>query len=420
MIWPLWIGFVLLILVFLALDLGVFNRKPHVISAREALGWTVLWVVAALAFDAGLWSLYDHHILGIGESVGHSLSGREAALEFLAAYLVEKSLSLDNIFVIALVFNYFRVPSEFQHRVLFWGILGALVLRGVMISGGLVLIDLFSWTEYLFGALLLYTAYKMLGDEQEEVEPEKNAAVRLVRRWLPITPHLHGQRFFIREGSTGKLMATPLCLTLVLVETTDVLFAVDSIPAVFTVTRDPFLAFTSNVFAILGLRSLYFALAAILEHFRDLKTSLVVLLAFIGVKMLLSHHYPIPTTVSLAVIAGVLLVGVLSSLVGSHQEALEKKTTEARALSPEQRELPHSVQRWFVSGAIITLVVTTLFALWIPQLRSLALSAAFFALVLQYAMVRSWISRAERRVLATTTTALSLKRRDATHLEGSP
>lgn len=406
MIWPLWIAFVVLISLFLALDLGVLNRRPHVISAREALGWTALWVAVALLFDVGLYFLYEKQLWGVGHGLGQALSGREAALEFFTAYLVEKSLSLDNIFVIALIFGYFRIPAQFQHRVLFWGILGALVLRGIMIAFGLALIQLFTWTEYLFGALLLFTAFKMVGDEEEHVEPERNPAVRLLRRFLPVTNEIHGQHFMIREG--GRLVATPLCLTLVLVETTDVLFAVDSIPAVFTVTRDPFIAFTSNVFAILGLRSLYFALSAVLERFADLKTSLVVLLAFIGLKMMLAHHYPIPTTVSLAFIAGVLLVGVLSSLVGRHQERLQREqqqqtaaglSTPDDAMQALQNDEPGLAQRqhWFMSIALFTLILLMGLALLVPPLRPIALGVALLALALQYAVARNLMERAQRR-----------------------
>jgi tellurite resistance protein TerC len=313
MTWALWIGFLALIGLLLALDLGVLNRKPHVIAAGEALGWTAFWVALSLLFNVLVYVMYEQHWLGIGQEVGHPLSGRQAALEFFTAYLVEKSLSLDNIFVIAMVFTYFGVPPQFQHRVLFWGILGALLLRGAMIAGGLAIIGMFSWVIYVFGALLLLTAIKMLIINQDSVEPDRNPILRLVRRWFPVTPGFHEQRFFVREA--GRVAVTPLMLTLVLVESTDVLFAVDSIPAVFAVTRDPFIVFSSNVFAILGLRSLYFALAAVMHRFRYLKSSVVFLLAFVGVKMIISHHHPIPATLSLAMIAGILGVGILASIL---------------------------------------------------------------------------------------------------------
>lgn len=316
-IW-LWVGFVVLILGMLALDLGVFNREAHVISTREALAWTALWIAVALAFNVGVYFLYQHHWLGLGQEIGHELTGKQAALQFLTGYVVEKSLSLDNIFVIAFIFAYFCVPPQLQHRVLFWGVVGALVLRGLMIAAGAALIHRFDWAVYLFGGLLLFTAVKMLLTRHEHLEPEKNPLVRLARRFYPVTPGFEGQRFFARMN--GKRAITPLFLALLVVESADVLFAVDSVPAIFAITRDPFLVFTSNVFALLGLRSLYFVLAALLGKFRYLKVSLVFVLAFVGVKMLLSHHYAIPTLVSLAVIAGLLSTGVLASWLGAHRK----------------------------------------------------------------------------------------------------
>ncbi len=309
-----WIGFLTLVLALLALDLGVFNRRPHEVSTREALGWTAFWVALSLVFNALVYFMYERHWLGVGESIGHTLGGRQAALEFFTAYLVEKSLSLDNIFVIALIFEYFQVPSRYQHRVLFWGILGALVLRGAMIAAGLVFIERFSWVVYVFGGLLIVTAIRMLRAGDEKVEPDKNPIVRLVRRVYPIVGYRE-HHFMVYED--GRRAATTLLLALAMVESTDLLFAVDSIPAVFAVTRDPFLVFTSNVLAILGLRSLYFALAAVLEKFHYLNVSLVFVLAFVGVKMILTHHYTIPAWVSLIVIVAILLVGVAASLMSS-------------------------------------------------------------------------------------------------------
>jgi tellurite resistance protein TerC len=314
----IWIAFVVLVLGMLALDLGVFNRKVHVIGAREALGWTAVWIVAALIFNVAVYFMYEHHWLGIGREVGHELSGRQAALQFFTGYVIEKSLSLDNIFVIALIFAYFAVPPIYQHRVLFWGVLGALLMRGVMIAAGAALIRRFDWMVYVFGGLLLITAVKMLIARHDNLEPEKNPLVRLAKRLYPISPTYQEQRFFTRMN--GRRAITPLFLVLLVVESSDVLFAVDSIPAIFAVTRDPFLVFTSNVFAILGLRSLYFALAAVMHRFRYVKMSLVFVLAFVGVKMLLVHHRPIPTLVALAVIGGILLVGVAASLVGARRD----------------------------------------------------------------------------------------------------
>jgi tellurite resistance protein TerC len=309
---PLWLGFLVGVVALLALDLGVFNRTPHVISTREALGWTGFWIALSLAFNGLVYLIYEHGWFGVAEAVGHSGGGEKAALEFFTAYLVEKSLSLDNIFVIALVFRYFRVPQSLQHRVLFWGVLGALVLRGVMIGFGLALIDRFDWIRYVFGAFLLLTAVKMAMAGSEDVDPEKNLLMRLVRRFFPITQGFREGRFVVREA--GRLMVTPLFLALVVVESTDVVFAVDSIPAVFGVTSDGFIVFTSNVCAILGLRALYFALAAILHRFRYIQHSLVGVLAFVGVKMLLAEQVHISAGLSLGVIGGLIALGLMASL----------------------------------------------------------------------------------------------------------
>ncbi len=317
----IWIGFILLILGMLALDLGVFQRRDHVIGFREALGWTALWVILALGFNAAIYPMYQYHWLGIGESVGHPLDGSDAALQFFTGYVIEKSLSLDNIFVIALIFSYFRTPPEFQHRVLFWGVLGALIMRGIMIGAGAALIARFEWMIYVFGGLLIVTALKMAFSKHDQIDPEHNPLVRLVRRFYPVSPRYEGHHFFTRID--GRKAITPLFLVLIVVESSDLLFAIDSIPAIFAVTRDPFIVFTSNVFAILGLRSLYFALAQLLYKFRYLKISLVIVLLFVGVKMLLDHHYPIPVPISLAVIATILTVGMIASwLVGKPADAV--------------------------------------------------------------------------------------------------
>jgi tellurite resistance protein TerC len=313
MIW-LWISFIALVLALLALDLGVFNRKAHAITVREALLWTAFWIALSLLFNVALFFMYTHHWFGLGLMPGHTQTAHAAALQFFTGYIIEKSLSLDNIFIIALIFNYFHVPLEYQHRTLFWGILGALVLRGAMIGAGAALIHRFSWTIYVFGCLLLLTALKMLVSKHENVEPDKNPLVRLARRVYPVTPRFEREHFFARLPE-GRRAITPLFLVLLVIESSDVMFAVDSIPAIFAVTRDPFLVFTSNVFAILGLRSLYFALAAVMDKFYYLKTSLVFLLAFVGVKMLASHSFPIPTLVSLAVIVAILGAGVAASVV---------------------------------------------------------------------------------------------------------
>ena len=304
-----WIGFVACVVIFLALDLGVFHRRAHVVSFKEALIWTAVWFSLAMVFALSL----------------RPLRSEKESLEFLTGYLIELSLSMDNVFVIAIVFAYFRVPSEYQHRVLFWGILGALVMRGVMIGAGVALIDWLDWILYVFGAFIIYTGIKMFF-VQTEVEPEKNVVIRLARKVFPVTPHFDGQKF--RTEWNGRMALTPLALVLLMVETTDLLFAVDSIPAIFAVTRNPFIVFTSNVFAILGLRSLYFVLAGAIRYFRYLKYGLALVLVFIGVKMLIYPHdnpprwfqTDIPISVSLGVVAGIILISIALSVAAARWE----------------------------------------------------------------------------------------------------
>lgn len=325
-IW-LYAGFIGLVLVILALDLGVFHRDSHSVSIKEAFVWSTIWVVCALAFTVFVYFAYEAHWLGVGLSVPvvgqpvqtMTVGGRIAAEQFLTGYIIEKSLSVDNLFVIAVIFSYFAVPSKYQHRVLFWGILGALVLRGAMIALGAMLIARFGWITYVFGAFLILTAVKMALAGHEGVHPDRNIVVRLIRRILPISSDYDGQKFFTRvTGKDGVVRgaATPLLLVLVMVEFTDVIFAVDSIPAIFAITGDPFLVLTSNVFAILGMRSLYFLLANMLGKFRFLKPALVLILVFVGVKMLLVHSaFKINTGVSLAVVVGLLGVAVVASFL---------------------------------------------------------------------------------------------------------
>ncbi|MCB9853050.1 MAG: TerC/Alx family metal homeostasis membrane protein [Phycisphaerales bacterium] len=321
MIWA-WSGFLLFICLLLALDLGVIHRKPHEVSTRAALAWSAAWISVALGFNVLVYFGYEHHWVGLGDVIGHELSGRQAGIQFLTGYVIEKSLSLDNIFIIALLFSYFQVPPAHQHRVLFWGILGAIVLRGLMILAGTALIERFEWIVYVFGAMLLLTAVKMLMARHDNLSVERNPLVRLARRYFPITEEYHGAHFLVRRD--GRLFMTPLCLVILAVESSDVLFAVDSIPAIFSVTRDPFIVFSSNILAILGLRALYFALAGAMRKFRYLKMSLVFILAFVGVKMLLVHVEPVPTSVSLAVICGILMVGIAASCMpGEDPAALE-------------------------------------------------------------------------------------------------
>ena len=313
-----WAGFLAFVLGLLALDLGVFHRESRAIRTGEALAWAGFYITLALAFNVLVFFLYDRNWLGVGVTVGQPLEGRTAALQFLTGYLLEQSLSLDNVFVIALIFSYFRVPLAYQHRVLFWGILGALVMRGAMIGLGAALIARFDWIIYIFGGILILTAVRMLLAGNEEPDPEKSPVIRLARRFYPVTPEMHGERFFVQLN--GRRAATPLFLVLLMVESSDVLFAVDSIPAIFAVTQDSFLVFTSNVFAILGLRNLYFAIAPLLNRFKYLKQSLVFILAFVGVKMMLAHTQPIPTITSLAMIMGILGVGILASALAAGRE----------------------------------------------------------------------------------------------------
>jgi tellurite resistance protein TerC len=323
-----WIGFLVLVFILLALDLGVFNRRSHVISTREAAGWTTLWVSLSLLFSIFIYFAYENNWLDINHSAT-PMSGMEAALDYLTGYLVEQSLSMDNIFVIALIFAYFKVPDQYQHRVLFWGILGALFFRGIMIAFGIVLIQQFDWIIYVFGAFLLYSAYKML-TANEEVHPNKNPTIRLLRRYFPITKSYYGDKFFvkIRQFHAG----TPLFVALVMVETTDIMFAFDSIPAIFAITTDPFLVFTSNIFAILGLRSLYFVLANMLNRFIYLKYSLVFILVFVALKMLAHEYVHLPSWLSLVVIFVALASGVIASLMSSAPETdpKEERVKEAK------------------------------------------------------------------------------------------
>ncbi len=305
-----WIGFVACVLVFLALDLGLFHRRAHVVKFREALAWTAVWFSVAMLFAAGL----------------HPLRGQKEALEFLTGYLIELSLSMDNVFVIALIFSYFQIPGQYQHRVLFWGIVGALIMRGLMIGVGVALISWLQWILYVLGAFVLFTGIKMLFVDTK-VHPEKNRVVKWVRKVYPVTPQLDGQKFVTTWQ--GRRALTPLALVLVMVETTDLIFALDSIPAIFAVTTKPFIVFTSNVFAILGLRSLYFVLAGALEYFRYLKVGLSLVLVFIGLKMLLDPHggharwfqMEIPIAVSLLVVGVIILVSiVLSVTIGRRKQ----------------------------------------------------------------------------------------------------
>jgi tellurite resistance protein TerC len=308
--WWHWVGFIGCVLIFLALDLGVFHRKAHTVQFKEALMWTTVWFCLAMLFALAL----------------RPARGREESLEFLTGYLIELSLSMDNVFVIAIIFGYFRIPAEYQHRVLFWGILGALVMRGLMIGAGVALISLMWWILYFFGAFLIFSGIKMMLVETD-VHPEKNVVIRLARKLYPVSPELDGQKFITVWN--GRKALTPLALVLLMVETTDLIFALDSIPAIFAVTTKSFIVFTSNVFAILGLRSLYFVLANAIGYFRYLKYGLSLVLVFIGIKMLLAPHggqakwwfqVKIETHISLLIVAGIIVFSIVLSVIAARRE----------------------------------------------------------------------------------------------------
>lgn len=332
-------GFLAVVLVMLALDLGVFHRHAHVVSMREALAWTGVWIGVSLLFNVGVYFLYENHVFDLGLRVPilgspgetTSYTGWEASKLFFTGYVVEKSLSMDNVFVIAVIFASLGIPARFQHRVLFWGILGALVMRGVMIFIGVGLIERFSWIIYVFGGFLILTAIKMALVNTEDKDPSASAVVRLTKRLMPVTDRLDGQRFFTRID--GKRFATPLFVALVLVEFTDLIFAVDSIPAIFAITADPFIVFTSNIMAILGLRAMYFALASLIDKFRFLKPSLILVLFFVGVKMcLVKTDLKIPTDIALYVVLAILATGVVASLLAP---AKAKPPEDAFPTAPE-------------------------------------------------------------------------------------
>lgn len=313
----LWVGFTVFILAMLALDLGVFHRKAHAIKMREALAWSIIWISLALLFNAGVYFWF----------------GPERALEFLTGYLIEKALSVDNLFVFLVLFSYFAVPVKLQHRVLFWGIVGALIMRAGFIAAGAALIQSFHWVIYIFGAFLVFTGFKLLSARGSEIHPERNLIIRLFRKMVPCVPDYRGTRFFVKES--GRRYATPLLLVLVAIEATDIVFAVDSIPAIFAITTDPFIVFTSNIFAILGLRALYFLLAGMLGRFRYLKTGLGLVLAFVGVKMILAGWIHIPIVVSLCVIASLLGLSIAISLLVPARTDITKTSAGGKPIDDE-------------------------------------------------------------------------------------
>jgi tellurite resistance protein TerC len=311
----LWIGFNVFVLVMLAIDLFVFHQDAHEVRAREAAMWSVTWVALAVLFGCGV----------------YAFMGRDAGLEYFAGYLIEKALSVDNIFVFVLIFGFFRVPRRYQHRVLFWGILGALVMRGAMIAAGAYLIEQFHWVMYVFGAFLVFTGIRMATRMEHDIDPASNPVIRLVRRLIPVTAMYDGQKFFVRQevGGVRRLCATPLFVVLALVETTDLIFAVDSIPAIFAVTQAPFIVYSSNVFAILGLRALYFLVAEVIHRFHYLKLGLSVVLIFVGAKMLMTDVYEVPIALSLAIIVAVLTTATAASLLWPRADLPDAKTHDA-------------------------------------------------------------------------------------------
>ena len=304
-----WILFIALITIFLALDLGVFHKNDHVIKTKEAGIWTAIWITVALSFSGVIYWLFSNGL--VDNPTG--LTPNNAVLKYITGYLIELSLSIDNVFVIAVIFTSFKIPAMYQHRVLFWGILGAIIFRGLMILFGVALITRFEWIIYVFGVFLLFTAFKMLKGEEPHFEPKNSFVFRQLKKIYPITSKMHGHDFFIKR--MGVTAATPLFVALIIIELTDVLFALDSIPAILAITADPFIVFSSNILAILGLRSMYFLISRMLEKFRYINYSLVIILAFVGLKMLFSHYIELPEWVSLTVISVALLGGMLASLM---------------------------------------------------------------------------------------------------------
>ncbi len=308
----MWVGFNVFVLAMLALDLGVFHKEAHDVKTKEALAWSVVWITLALTFNGAIYFFWNDIV------PNSTLSNTEAATAFLTGYLIEKSLSVDNIFIIGLIFSYFAVPKLYQHRVLFWGILGALIMRGLMIWLGAALISEFHWVIYIFGGFLILSGIKMALQKEMHIEPDKNPLVRLFKKFMPVSTEYDGQKFFTVKN--GVKMATPLFIALIIVEFTDLIFAVDSIPAIFAVTEEPFIVYTSNVFAILGLRSLYFLLANAVHKFVYLKLGLSVILVFVGIKLLLTETmFKIPTGLSLVIVAGILIVAIFASWLKNRQ-----------------------------------------------------------------------------------------------------
>lgn len=302
-----WVIFSVLILIMMFLDLGVFNKNAHEITVKEAVLWSCVWIGLALMFNLGV----------------YFFMGEKSGLEFLSGYLIEKSLSVDNIFVFVVIFKYFKVPPKYQHKTLYWGIIGAVIMRGIFIAAGIALLNMFSWLIYVFGAFLIVTGIKLgLQKSDNKIEPGRNPVIKLLRKFIPVVDTYQGEKFFVRK--MGKLVGTPLLLVLIVIESTDLIFAVDSIPAILAISKDPFIVYSSNIFAILGLRSLYFALAGIMDYFRYLNIGLAFILCFVGIKMVLSDIYHISIEVSLSVIALVLFISIIASLYAEKKEIENK------------------------------------------------------------------------------------------------
>lgn len=386
----IWILFILLITFIIFLDLGVFHRRNEAIKVQDALIWTIVWIGVSLAFNVFIYFFYEGTLPSIFHEVT-ALDGRTAALQYFTGYIIEKSLSIDNIFVIALVFSYFNIPLKFQHRVLFWGISGAIVMRAIMILAGTAMINKYSWIIYIFGALLIYSAIKMLFAREEKIDPSKNPVIRFMNRFMTVSTEFEGAKFFSR--STKGLIATPLFVALVMVEVSDIMFAIDSIPAIFAVTKEPFIVFTSNIFAILGLRSLYFAIAGMMDRFRYLKTSLAFLLGYVGTKMLLSHYYHIPTQVSLGIIFGILFVGVIASMAFGHKDPAPLASPLERELSSMLKVTLKQGKRLIILIIGLTVLLIGLIMVVLPGPATLMIPAGLGILAIEFTWARRWLNR---------------------------
>ncbi|MGP0628696.1 TerC/Alx family metal homeostasis membrane protein [Nitrospina sp. 32_T5] len=388
-----WIGFVVMILFLLALDLGVIHKKHREMPVKEALAWVAFWVVLALAFNVFIYFLYEYQLFG-ATALMEEHSGRKAALKFFTGYLVEKSLSVENIFVFLLIFQYFHIPLKYHHRVLFWGILLAVVLRGVMIGLGVSLLNRFDWMFYVFGGLLIITAARMPLAERGSIDPDRNLLVRFVRVLIPVTMQFEKEKFFVRQD--GRWMATPLFIAHILVESSDVVFAVHSIPAILSITRDTFLVYTSNIFAILGLRSMYFAVAAV-TRFRYLNICLLFILGFIGVKMILTHHFPVPVEVSLGVIAGILGLGALMSYADMRGGETRTFITISEGVQTVARLTEQGGRRLVVFVVGMTVLFVGVILIFTPGPALVVIPAGLAILAMEFAWARWLLKKIKKR-----------------------